>query len=168
MIIYVFLVLILPFIIYLLIVPIILYINTEANQYYIQIKGLTKVDLLYDETEFLKLKIRVLGFDYYVFPLHKKQRSIPAKKKSTTSKTFSVNNIPFKKVLRVMRSFTIKHFLLDIDTGDCITNSKLYPAFSACNYYLGSHMFVNYQNRNRLVLSIENRPIRLIRSYINF
>lgn len=167
MIFFIFLILFLLLIIYLLVVPLLVYIDTASNQYFFQIGKFAKVSLLYDEIEIFKMKLRVMGFDHYIFPLRKKQMPKSMKKSKKVSTRSRMEAIPFKKVFRVIKSFKVKQFLLDIDTGDCITNSKLYPVFTCYNFYLGSRMHVNYQSRNRLVLAIQNRPIRLIRAYMN-
>ena len=167
MIFYIFLVLILLLIIYLLVIPIRVYIDTLTNQYFIQFGGIAKANVLYDETEFLKLKLRVIGYDHYVFPLQWQSKINRKKRFNKTPKKSSFKSLPIQKIWRVVKSFEVKQFLLDIDTGDCISNSKLYPVFACCNFYFGSRMLVNYQSRNRLLLSIENRPIRMIKAYMN-
>lgn len=55
---------------------------------------------------------------------------------------------------------------MNIDTGDCIANSKLYPVFSFLSYQFGG-FHVNYKGQNTLVLAVENRPIRIIKSFFN-
>lgn len=129
MILYVFLILLLLLIFYLLVVPIILHVDTSTNQYYIQIGGIFKANFLYDEAELIKLKFKILGFNYEVFPLRKKPKSKPKNRIKENTDNAKKNALPFKKILRVIRSFEVKQFLIDIDTGDCITNSKLYPVF---------------------------------------
>lgn len=167
MIFYIFLVLILLLIVYLLIVPIIFYIDTLTHQYYIQIKGVLKVDFLYDEADIMKLKLRVLGFDHYVYPLRPKLKSKTKSKALKASKKSHAKLLSFKKIGRILKSFEVNQFYMDIDTGDCLKNAKLYPVCACCNFYFGSQMFINFQGSNRLLLSIRNRPIRLIKAYMN-
>ncbi len=73
----------------------------------------------------------------------------------------------FRTGLRLLKSFRIKQFLLNVDTGNCISNAKLYPVFAFLNYRVGGFN-INFQGRNQLVLHIQNRPIHIIRSFINF
>lgn len=167
MILYIILVLFVLVMIFLLLVPIILFIDTTTNQYFIQIKGLVKLSAIYDDEVFVKLNLSIFWFNFQFLPLRHKRDSRSNKKSKQLAKDSRFRAIPFVKIWRVVRSFEVKQFQLDIDTGDCITNSKLYPVFACCNFYLGSQMQVNYQGRSRLLLAIENKPIRLIRSYMN-
>ena len=160
----VFLGVILLIIVYLLFVPIVLFIDTEQNIYYLQLKGLAKASLQSDEIEILKIKLKLLFFNFYVFPFKPKTTSAKVQKNKTIKKKSKKKE--FKKVLKVVKTFKVKQFKIDIDTGDCIFNAKLYPLFAMLNYkYGGFH--VNFQNKNALLLVIENRPIRIIKSFIN-
>ena len=47
-------------IVYLLFVPLVLFIDTTQNNYYIQVKGLLKANVLADDVEILKIKLRLL------------------------------------------------------------------------------------------------------------
>ncbi|WP_298895255.1 hypothetical protein [uncultured Psychroserpens sp.] len=167
MVFYILLIIFLLAIIYLLLVPIVFYIDTSTNQYFIKIKGLLKASIEPDEAEIFKIHFKVFFFNFFVYPLQKKKRSKTKAVKTNTSKKRGDKRIPFKKVFRVLKSFKIKQFQLDIDTGDCISNSKLYPIFAFLNFYRGHHLGVNYEGRNKILLSVENRPIRMIRSFIN-
>ena len=69
------------------------------------------------------------------------------------------------KIINLIRSFKITRFAIMMDTGDCITNAKLYPVAAFINHHYGP-CNVNFTNRNLLVLRIENRPIRLLRYYL--
>ncbi|MBT8185867.1 MAG: hypothetical protein KJN76_13560 [Eudoraea sp.] len=159
-------ILLLLLILYVLFVPINLFIDTSSNQYYVQITGLAKVHLEGHKEEVIRIKLKTLFMKFYFYPLKKlgtskkkKQKKEAVKKKST--------RFGFKKVLRLLRSFKVKRFLLDVDTGDCISNARLYPVFAFLNYYVGA-FHVNFQGRNRLAVHLQNRPINIIKSFINF
>jgi hypothetical protein len=154
-------------IIYLLLVPIILFIDTSTNQYFIKVKGIAKASIESDKLEVFKIRLKVFFFNFYFYPL-KNNRLVKLnkdKKKVVKKKNFKWAH--FTKVLRVVRSFKIKQFQLDIDTGDCIINSKLFPVFAFLNFYNHTHCSVNFESRNSVLLSLENRPIRIIKSIIN-
>ena len=147
--------------------PMILVIDTTNQQYYFQLKGIAKANLIKDDKEIFAVRLRVFFFKFMFYPLKKDKVNKPAKKISTTTKVRNKTTVKsFKTVIRVMKSFKVKRFYLNLDTGDCITNSKLYPVFSLLNYYLGG-FYINYTGRNTLVLAIQNRPIRIIKSYFN-
>ena len=85
-----------------------------------------------------------------------------AKKKRNGSVKFG-----FRKAIRMIKSFSIKQFYLNIDTGDVITNAKLYPVFAFFNFYTGGFQ-INFQGENQAIIHIQNRPINIIRSFFNF
>lgn len=150
----------------LLFVPIILFIDTNTNQYYIQFKGLAKVSIEANEDEFLKIKLKLffMNFDFYPLKEHKKQvkKTQPTKAKSKKKQ----NRFNLKTGLKVLKTFKVKQFALVIDTGDCIYNAKLYPVFAFLNYRSGSFN-INFIGKNRFLLCLENRPIYILRSFIN-
>lgn len=156
--------LLLSIVIYLLFARISLFIDTSTNQYFIKLQGIFRINAERDETEILKLQLHFffLNFNFYPLRLDKKKKRISEKKKKK-----SRLHLTFKQAYRLIKSFKVKRFYLDLDTGDCITNAKLYPVFSLLNYKLG-HFNVNFNGRNKLVLHIQNRPIYIIKSFINF
>jgi len=146
-------ILFLLFIIYLLWVPMVLCINTTTNEYFIQLLGLAKVSLIGDKKSVLKLKLNVLFHNFYFYPLQLK-----SKKKE--------NEFELKKGLKLLRAFKVKKLIIDIDTGDCILNAKLYPVFAFLNYNFGN-FYINFEDRNQMVLYMESRPFNIIKSFIN-
>ncbi|SDS18610.1 hypothetical protein SAMN04515667_1602 [Formosa sp. Hel1_31_208] len=167
MLLFIFSIIVLLVFLYVLFVPITCFIDTSTNQYYIRVGGLAKADIEADEVEVFKIHLTVLFFDFSFYPLKSKGDTIKKKSKTSKKRIKKNNPVSLKKVIRVLRSFTIKQFQMDIDTGDCITNAKLYPCFAFLNFYCGSQLDVNFNGRNRVLLFVENRPIRLIRSFIN-
>jgi len=149
---------------YLLLVPIELCLNTIKNQYYLQIHCLAKASIEGHKEELLQIRLKVLFMNFYFFPL--KLIGTPKTKKIEKSKP-PRKRIGIKKTTRVLKSFKIKQLLVDIDTGDCLMNAKLYPVFSFINYHK-ERFNINFEGRNQLVLHLQNRPIRIIKSFINF
>ena len=86
----------------------------------------------------------------------KAQKREPRKKRS----------VNFTTALRILKSFQVKRFLLDIDTGDYMTNAKLVPVFVLLDEFLAS-FHINFQNRNILVMDLRNRPYRILKQIIN-
>ena len=160
------LVIILLLITYLLLVPIIFFINTRKHQYYLQIVGLAKVYVESDEEQWVKLKLKLLFFNFTFYPLKtlmsKKAKTLKVKTKKKTSR----KRMDYKTFLRIIRSFNVEKFYLNIDTGNCIYNAKLYPLFAFLNYKMGG-FHINFRENNQLVLVIKNRPLRIIRAFIN-
>lgn len=144
----------------------ILYIDTKNNNCFVKLKGLVKASVLADEEEVIKIhfKIGLINFDLY--PLRKKSKK--RKKKETKavqkkpSKDFPMS---YRKVKQLVRSFKLKKFYLDLDTGDFTLNAKLYPVFAFLNHYYGG-FHINFQGKNRMVLCLQNRPINIIKFFI--
>jgi hypothetical protein len=151
---------------YLLLAPISLFIDTSTNSYYIQQKGIVKASIMGDKKEVFNVKLNVFFLKFYFYPLReKKGKSKP--KIRTKNKSKKRKFLSFKARLKLLKSFKVKKFLMDVDTGDCIINAKLYPVFALLNYKIGGFN-INFQNRNQLVLYIQVRPIQIIKSFINF
>lgn len=163
-----FIILIVLLIVAVLFVPIAFYIDTDSEQYYIKFGALAKAIIEPHKTEIIAIRIKMPFFQYYVYPFQAKKKSKKkvslAKHKKLKKGTTYVEK--FKIVRRLLRSFKVKRFLLDIDTGDCISNAKLYPVFALLDYKMGGFK-VNFEGRNRLALHITNRPIYIIKSFIN-
>ena len=67
----------------------------------------------------------------------------------------------------ILKTFKVKKILVNIDTGDCILNAKLYPVFAFLNYNFGSFK-INFTGRNQMVLCIQNRPFNIIKTFMIF
>lgn len=153
-------------IVYLLFMDLILFINTGTNEYYIRAKGLIKASLEHHKEELIRIRIQALFMNFYFYPIKK----IGASKKRKYTKprgTKKKGHVPFQNVIRLLRTFKIKHFYVDLDTGDCITNAKLYPVFALLNQY-NDNFRLNFEGRNHLLLYMHNRPIRILKTFINF
>ena len=151
---------------FLLFLKMVLYVDTANNEYYVQAKGLVKAKIETHETELIQIKFNTLFMKFSFFPLRKSKKK---KKKAKTDKTTVSKRriIEIQRLLRIAKTFKVVQLLVDVDTGDCITNAKLYPPFAFMNYY-GGQFRVNFEGRNQLLLNVQNRPIRIIKSFINF
>jgi hypothetical protein len=151
---------------YLLLMKIVLYVDTANNEFYVQAKGLVKAKVESHETELIQIKFNMLFLKFSLFPLKKLKKK---RKKNKTDKTAvsKLRTIEIQRLFGIARTFKVIQLLVDVDTGDCITNAKLYPPFAFMNYY-GGQFRVNFEGRNRLLLNVQNRPIRIIKSFINF
>jgi hypothetical protein len=144
--------------IYLLFARLSINIDTGTNRYYIDLNRVFKLYLEYDELEVVKLRLRIFYSNFNFYPLKRSKKKKKKKRKSSLTR---------KQALQLIKSFKVRDISLDLDTGNCITNAKLFPVFAFLNYRLGD-FHINFEGRNRLVLLIENRPIRIIKSFINF
>lgn len=150
----------------LLFIPLNLVLNTVTQQYYIQAAGLAKVKVEGDEKEIIRLRLQMLFRNFYFYPLDWINKPKKIKEGKSKKKKKKRTNLSLGTIIRLLRSFRVKRLRVNVDTGDCITNSKLYPVFSLMNFW-GGNYGVNFQGRNEIVLHLQNRPIRLLRSFIN-
>jgi len=148
----------------LLFVPIQIYVDTDTNKYFAGLKGLAKASFEPDEKKLLRVRLKVLFMERCFYPLtasSKPKEPSKSKKKKTRPR-----RIKLRKLVRVLQSFEVKRFALDMDTGDYVANAKMYPIFVLLNQYVAS-FHINFENRNRLVMDIRNRPYRVLKSFIN-
>ncbi|NAS14448.1 hypothetical protein [Poritiphilus flavus] len=150
----------------LLFAPIDLLVNTNKNKYKIRIKGLAKAEIEADESELLRIRLKVLFLKFYFYPLRKRSAS-KSKREVTGVTRKKKRQMPLKRGLKVLRSFRLKRLFLEIDTGNCISNARLYPLFALLNFYTDAMLHINYEGRNSLVMHVQNRPVNIIRSFIN-
>ncbi|MCB0471663.1 MAG: hypothetical protein KDC56_01250 [Flavobacteriaceae bacterium] len=150
--------------VFLLVAPLNLYINTGTQEYYAQVKGLLTARLEPHEQKVARVHIALLFFHFYLYPLQYRKQ---LKKKGSTHKKSRYSRKLFTKrhMGQLLRSFTVKKLWLNIDTGDTIANAKLFPVCWLLNYTKGTFT-VNFEGRNELVLHLQNRPIRILRSFI--
>ena len=147
-----------------LFLPIVLFVDTSTSEYYIKLKGLAKASIETDSKELLRIKLKILFFNYYFFPL-KKNSTTKKKKRVKKNEIRNMTRIRIKKGLRILSSFNVKKVILDIDTGNWILNAKLYPLFGFLNHHIGSFN-VNFSGMNRMALYMQNRPINILKSLI--
>ena len=89
------------------------------------------------------------------------------KQKKKTGKKPSRNpKFRVSQLKGLLRSFRVKAFRLELDTGDPILNARLYPLFLLMDRRMGD-IHMNFMNRNHILLQITNRPINLLKAFIN-
>ena len=158
---------------YLLFVPLILFIDSDQRVAYLQIKGLVKASMESHKTELICIRLDTMFTHFHFYPLRKlfkpdkkKKEKDPERKRK--KKEISTSDwIRYGKIgKRIVQSFQVKKFQLAIDTGDCIQNARLYPVAAFVDRYLFDFQ-VNYQDRNYLGLHLMNRPINILKAFIN-
>lgn len=149
-------------------VPVILFVDTNSNIYSLQLKGLLKANIEKHKEEIIRIKLNVFFANFYFYPLKDRSTSpikenIDRKKISTQQKS---KGFRLKTGLKILRSFRIKKFKIDVDTGDYIINAKMFAIAHLLNSEAGEFN-INFEGRNRILLSIYNRPIYIIKAFIN-
>jgi len=161
----IFLTLFLLLVVYLLVAPIVIYLDTTANTYYLKLTHFVKISLESDKVAVLKIRMQLFFFKFYFYPLRLKSSNKKKKRKKTTGLK-QKRDVGLKKGYKILKTFKVKKILVNIDTGDCILNAKLYPVFAFLNYNFGSFK-INFTGRNQMVLCIQNRPFNIIKTFIN-
>jgi len=161
----IFLVLFLLLIVYLLVAPIVIYLDTTANSYYLKLAHFVKISLESDSVAVLKICMQFFFFKFYFYPLRFKSSKKIKKSKKTTG-LMQKRRAGLNNGYKILKTFKVKKLLINIDTGDCILNAKLYSVFAVLNYNFGSFK-INFTGRNQMVLCIQNRPFNIIKTFIN-
>ena len=102
---------------------------------------------------------------FNMFPVTWRFKKKEKKKKPQKHRKKRIPNL--RTVTNLLRSFEVKTFAADIDTGNCLINARYFPVVAFLNFYFGTNLGINFQGKNRLVLHIRNRPIYILRSFIN-
>ena len=148
-----------------LVIPIQIRLDTIEKLYFVQLQGLAKASIEGDKEELLRIRLQIFFRSFYFYPLRKINASRTKKVRAKKQKKLG-SKMSFKTASRLLNSFKVKEFVLNIDTGNFILNAKLYPAFAFLNYHIGN-ISVNFEGRNQMVLYLQNRPIYILKSFIN-
>ena len=152
-------------------VPIILTIDTLTNTYELRLKGLAWARVEPDEETLIRIRIRIGFYQFDIDPIDKwvnrrKRKRITAHTPKPKKREKKPSRFNFQLLWRLLKTFQVKRFLWKLDTGDCVLNARLYPAFALMDYYVGGFQ-INFEGSNRLLLEVHNRPIHIITSFIN-
>lgn len=146
--------------------PLELLVDSAERLLSLRIGGLAKASVEEDPEEGVRLHLRTLFMHFYWRPsdIRKRREAQKARTKKEPRKSAKSNFHPNWK--KLLRSFRIKAFRLDMDTGDVLLNAKLFPLFAWLDYRVGG-FGINFRDYNRLYMRMENRPIRLLTAIIN-
>ena len=140
-----------------LLAPLSLRIDTYLNEYYIRWRGIGKVEVLFiQDNVILHLRIGPYQKDFYALHLIEKVDGKKAPKKTRAPAKKQGRKISFPRMRRILKSFTIKEFQMEIDTDNYVWNAWLFPLFYAIKP-LRYSVSVNFQGRNEIRLFLENQ-----------
>lgn len=147
--------------VYLLWAPVVLFIDTASNKYQLRYGALAKASLESDPVELIRLRISIFFLRFNTYPLRWKKGAKKTDKRKTRRKS---RRMSFRQLNKLLRSFRVRQFLLQLDTGDYVLNAKLIPLAVAAQV-AGAKVMVNFQNSNRFVLKLENRAFDILKSF---
>lgn len=148
---------------WLLMAPIVLKIDTQEELCYLKWKGIAGVRLLVLADEIV-LKIQVFFWKKNIYPLSHSPKTLTAKQAHKPKKK-KKRQLPWRKGKKLLQSFTIQTFQLDLDTDDFVQNSYLLPIF----YFLSNErrrLRINYSGQTVLKLVVQNRLYHLLKAWL--
>lgn len=145
--------------------PIQITLNSQKKIYQIHWYGIARARLLLLSKDFL-IRVNVFFWEKDFSLLRpKKEKKKTTQKKTKKKRKFQSRKKTLKKIIRILKSFKIKIFKIDLDTGDYIQNSYLYPVF----YFLKNKkidLSINYRGDVNIHLKIENRLYKILLSLL--
>lgn len=150
---------------WILVSPIQLIVDTNRQIFCIRWRGLGRFGLKILPGDL------VLRFDSWIYhkdyhPLAPRKKKKPKKKKETEKKKSKIDfRKNSRKAFRLIKTFRIKSFFVNLDTDDYILNGYLYPIF----YYLGKHgehLNINFKGDLEIKLVAENRLYKVVRAML--
>lgn len=168
---YGFIVLLLLIVSFLLFAPLRLCLNSRQQRYQISWAPLAVAQVIPAEDD-LWIRVRILFWQrqWLLTRLmllaesrgkeRPKQKKAPAPKPEKKAKT----SFSWKTIKRLLASFRIHRFRIDLDTGDYLVNSWLFPLL----YFIQTPRYgirINYLGRTDIDLEIENSGFRLLRAF---
>ena len=160
---------ILAIILWMLIAPFKLCVNTYKNQYYVSFGGIIKASLCLRQ-DMPCLNLRIPFYSYYTDPFAAKDSKKVTKVKSKAAgkkKSSGWQKLDLSTVLAMIRTFTVKHFYVDVDTDNYVLNAQLIPIFVGLSQGKAQWQ-VNFQGQANLWVVVENRLYQLIRPIIKY
>jgi hypothetical protein len=144
--------------------PISLHINTASSQYFCKFGSLFWIIPSYDNEDLLiKIKIPFYTFCINPFlpsnePKNKNKRRIRKRKRSSK---YKITLLDIKTLKDLILTFSMKHFFVNVDTGDFVVNAKLTPILLMMSQG-PAHFQTNFHGNTHVKIEIENRLIRFI------
>ncbi|TNF73948.1 MAG: hypothetical protein EP302_03430 [Bacteroidetes bacterium] len=160
------LVLLAIFLMYLLWMPMELCIDSYSQRYFMRLGILARIGVEKDPVELIRLHLKIFFLNFYWRPSDIRSWGGPRKKSASKRKGSKKQGITFYRVKRLLNSFRVKSFRLELDTGNPVLNAKLYPWV----YFIGQQagdVGINFLGRNYISLQIVNRPIYILNAFIN-
>lgn len=150
---------------YLLWMPLELRVDTARGLYRVRLGVLARASLETEPEVGLRIHLRAGFWDFYWEPADFQKAG--AKRKEGRKKGRKRKGPKFtpEKALKLLRSFRVRYFRWDLDTGNPVLNARLYPVFYLLDQTRGG-FGINFMNHNRLALRLVNRPWHILRAVL--
>ena len=150
---------------YLLWMPLELQVDSSQSLVCLKVGILARASLEPEPEHGIRLHLRAAFRDFYWGPSDFRKASGKKTKSRQKGQRRKIRKFSPQKALRLLRSFQVRHFSWDLDTGNPALNARLYPVFYLLDQTRGGFR-VNFCDHNRLALRIVNRPIRVLRAVL--
>jgi hypothetical protein len=151
----------LAFALWLLLAPFSLRLDTYRDEYYLKWHSIGSARLLLLDGE-LAIGLRLGPWRKKLYPLRPgaKPEKTAAEEQPATPQPGPAKKprrpFPWRKMLRVLRTFRVREFQLEIDTDDFARNAWLFPLVHSIGA-LRRRVHINFLGRNEGVLVVKNR-----------
>lgn len=169
--------LILLLLFWILFARLIFYVDTVTSEYYVSFGNQIKMDLFFMDG-FPMLRAKIFFIQKEIDPLEpntkkkKKKKEKKEKDKKEKTKKREIVDKPglaktaIRQIKKIIKTFNVKKFHLNIDTNDFIYNSYLAGLFSAINR--GNLLLqTNYTGDFFLKINIQNRIVNILMPLIS-
>ena len=141
--------------------PLSLRIDTYRGEYWLKWWGIGSVEAMILHGDIvIHLQAGPWGKDFFPLQQFSERSARKAKQKAKHQKKKRRSKISFRKAMRMLKTFTVKEFSLDLDTGDYVWDAWLFSLLYAIQP-LRQRARINFQGRNECRLEVENRLWKL-------
>jgi len=139
-------------------------INSYHNLYYLSLGGLIKAEPIEVKNRIL-VRISLPLYSFWIDPFRSEKKIQSTGKKSSVSKDKTGRSMKMsfylKSAIEIVKTFSFRQLIVDVDTGDFVFNAKLTPILIALNQY-GAQFQVNYNGDINIWIEFENRLVRFL------
>jgi len=155
--------LLIALLLFMFITPIVVELNSETGRCQLQMTGIGRVNLILDESFTLNVQLFFFNFTIHMLPIAR-VREIQEEKIS--ERKVRKSHFRLKKIISVMKSFQVQQFYLDLDTGNFVLNSWLFPV---AQFFDPTHhrVTLNFIGRNECVITLKNNLLRIVRALLS-
>jgi hypothetical protein len=161
--------LLMTLVVILLAVPIIVYVDTAEGRYEVKVKGLVTFSV--EGRWPFRPQVKVLGMTVRQKARRGKEMKVEKRIKKEKKKTSFLSRKTFRAwwflISRALRSFQIKSLVINIDTGDVVSNARLVPWFVLLSRG-PLHLQTNFQGHVFVHSEVQNRLARLVWIFFQF
>lgn len=148
---------------WLLFSPLVFEIDTRIPTAKVRWVSVGSVQIWFEEEWMLKIGILFYKKNFRLSEIIKK-KTADKKKKIHPRKRKIRGGRMFRKISRVLTTFTVSSWEIGIDTGDYTRNAQLYPMNFLPFFY--GHVQINFLGENYLYARIRNSPSKMIYAFL--